>query len=101
MERETIICEVCSLPFYPDDLSSVAEHMHDGIDIKEEYNSKRVISHASEIFPNASKQFCCGVHSYLNGIEISDINDESSDFKNGYWQAMDNDLKDKVKLKRD
>lgn len=93
-------CNNCGLEFDESDLSQVIAHEHQ-IEMSIEPNvGKKVISHARDIYPNASIQFCMGVNNFLSGdYDISRMYQESRDFMLGYWQA-EIELKDKYILKR-
>lgn len=94
-----MICNTCNLPFDESDLSMVAFHEHSGLKIAE-IKGKKVISHAKDIFPNASIQFCMGVHNFLSlNYDIGNLYLESQDFKAGYYQAMEMDLNETYILK--
>lgn len=84
-------CNTCGLPFNESDLSQVVSHEHiDGLKVNETPKSKRVISHAREIYTTAPIQFCMGVHAYLKGqYDERLMHLESTDFKRGYWQASE------------
>jgi len=84
-----MICNDCGLPFDESDLSKVFEHEHKGIKIMETIKSKKVISHARDIYPNCTIGFAMGVHNYLSGdYDESRMYQESTDFKQGYYQAQ-------------
>jgi len=55
------------------------------------------IQSAREVYPNCSNKFACGVHKYLNG-ESKPMRPEEDDVIRGYWQASDDNLKDKFIL---
>lgn len=65
-------------------------------------SNKQIISDASEIYPNCSRQFACGVHNWINKGDNYDqrmLSYESKDFKKGFYQAQD-DLKNNYKMER-
>lgn len=87
-----MICNNCGLPFDESDLSMVGYHEHNGLDLPK-IKGKILINHARDIFPNASIQFCMGVHNYLSDkYDMSHFYKETQDFKSGYYQAMDLNL---------
>lgn len=93
-----MICNNCGLPFDESDLSMVGFHEHADLNIPET-KGKKLISHARDIFPNASVQFCMGVHNFLNGgYDLRILYQETQDFKAGYYQAMEMDLNETYKL---
>lgn len=98
-----MICNDCGLPFDESDLSQVFEHEHKGLTfIVEDVKSKRVINDATDIYPGCSRQFACGVHTWINQGENYDqrlINKESEYFRSGYYQAQ-YELEDNYKMAR-
>lgn len=98
-----MICNYCGLPFDESDLSQVFEHEHKGISLKvDNIKSKRVIKDASEIYPNCSRQFACGVHTWINegkGYDQRLLYEESEDFRSGFYQAQ-YELEDDYKMSR-
>lgn len=97
-----MICNNCGLPFDESDLSQVFYHEHNGLIFElKDVKSKKLIKHASELYPNCSKQFACGVHTWINNGDkyeyLMFLEDE--DFKLGYWQAK-YDLEDNYKMNR-
>jgi hypothetical protein len=84
-----MICNICKQTFDESDLIEVVYHEHISFSINQKIKSKKIITHASEIYPNASKQFCIGVHNYLKGnYDLRNMYQESEDFKRGYYQAQ-------------
>lgn len=50
---------------------------------------KKVIKHARDIYPDCSTEFAMGVHNFLSGdYDQRRMYQESSDFKQGYYQAQ-------------
>lgn len=50
---------------------------------------RKVISHARDVYPDASVQFCMGVHNYLRGdYDERLMYQETQDFRSGYYQAQ-------------
>lgn len=87
-----MICNDCGLPFDESDLSQVFEHEHKGITLKiETPKSKKIISHARDLYPNCSIQFAMGVHAWLRkGSDFDQrlMYQESEDFRKGFYQAQ-------------
>jgi len=98
-----MICNDCGLPFDESDLSQVFEHEHKGLKLETMViKSKRVIKDASEIYPNCSRQFACGVHTWINkGLEYDQrfLSQESEEFRQGFYQAQ-YELEDNYKMCR-
>lgn len=50
------------------------------------------IKDASDVYPNCSRQFAVGVHTWIslgNNYDIGLIYQESEDFRRGYFQAKE------------
>lgn len=93
-----MICNNCGLPFDESDLSQVGFHEHIGLNLPMT-KGKKIITHAREIFPEASIQFCIGVHNHINGgYDMRTLYQETHDFKHGFYQSMEMDLNEKYTL---
>lgn len=98
-----MICNDCGLPFDESDLSQVFEHEHKGLKLElMDIKSKKVITHARDIYPNCSIQFAMGVHAWLYEGKNFDqrlMYQESEEFRQGFYQAQ-YELEDNYKMCR-
>lgn len=90
-------CNNCGEEFNEADLSEVFKHEHANIEVPR-IIGKKVISHASEIYPNCGGEFAGGVHSYLQGDEVP-RHPDPNDFRRGYFTAKGHDLNSKYVLR--
>jgi hypothetical protein len=78
-------CNTCGIEFNEADLSEVFKHEHADIEAPKT-KSKRVITHASDIYPHCSGQFAGGVHSFLSG-DPNPTQQDPAEFRQGYYRA--------------
>lgn len=78
-------CNTCGLEFNESNLNEVAEHEHKGLQTPK-IKGKRVIKHASDIYPHCSSKFAAGVHSFLIGNPNPTMQ-ESPEYRQGYYRA--------------
>lgn len=94
--KDLIECSICGSNFNAANLSEVVKHEHINFQINEQVKSKKVIKHASEVYPYCSGEFYGGVHSFLEGDDFPTW-PSSNEYKAGYISAQ-RDLKDNYKL---
>lgn len=88
-------CNECGLHFDESDLQQVInhEHLNNKIKMETDINSKKVIEHARDIFPNAPMDFCIGVNNFLSeNYDERYLWQETSDFRVGYYRAKFEEL---------
>lgn len=95
IKHKDMKCNVCGIQFNEADLSEVVKHEHNGM-VAEKTIGKKVIKHASEVYPHCSGQFAGGVHSFLSGDGYPKYPDPK-EFMQGYWCA-ERDLGDNYVL---